>query len=71
MIFMLELVVVPIYFLVWYNQVYFDEGHTRVVVPIYFLVWYNLREMLSSLRGVVVPIYFLVWYNLCWCKPEV
>ncbi len=38
---MLIPVVVPIYFLVWYNVMVAVSVKLLVVVPIYFLVWYN------------------------------
>jgi len=37
-------VVVPIYFLVWYNQQRKLGVPAIVVVPIYFLVWYNNKN---------------------------
>ncbi len=56
-------VVVPIYFLVWYNRIWRGYMKVHVVVPIYFLVWYNFHIMNYQVQYVVVPIYFLVWYN--------
>ena len=37
----LEEVVVPGYYLVWYNLVVFIMLVVHVVVPGYYLVWYN------------------------------
>ncbi len=44
------LVVVPIYFLVWYNYRTIPERRFFVVVPIYFLVWYNQKAGAFRMR---------------------
>ena len=57
------LVVVPRWFLVWYNPLLIKEAHSHVVVPRWFLVWYNSWHLAQKFENVVVPRWFLVWYN--------
>ena len=56
-------VVVPRWFLVWYNNFQRMCGEQDVVVPRWFLVWYNFDSCAYVARYVVVPRWFLVWYN--------
>ena len=56
-------VVVPRWFLVWYNIGAIDKPLWDVVVPRWFLVWYNTLNVMDLLYQVVVPRWFLVWYN--------
>ena len=56
-------VVVPRWFLVWYNHMPEKEKKSNVVVPRWFLVWYNDVEYSKKHWRVVVPRWFLVWYN--------
>ena len=56
-------VVVPGYYLVWYNTSDALTGSESVVVPGYYLVWYNDRTIVPIAEMVVVPGYYLVWYN--------
>ena len=57
-------VVVPRWFLVWYNFVAVLARVNFVVVPRWFLVWYNISRVRRHDRStVVVPRWFLVWYN--------
>ena len=46
-------VVVPIYFLVWYNGMQESGNPPWVVVPIYFLVWYNIERKIRITSKVV------------------
>ena len=41
-------VVVPGYYLVWYNLLGLNELHNSVVVPGYYLVWYNSNFELAG-----------------------
>ena len=56
-------VVVPRWFLVWYNKTAFVDEPRSVVVPRWFLVWYNPLAFPVFFSYVVVPRWFLVWYN--------
>ena len=44
------IVVVPGYYLVWYNLVSVISPGSEVVVPGYYLVWYNMALMLVRAR---------------------
>ena len=57
------IVVVPRWFLVWYNFGYQERYAEYVVVPRWFLVWYNYDAETYGISVVVVPRWFLVWYN--------
>ena len=57
------LVVVPRWFLVWYNREVLAVVRRIVVVPRWFLVWYNFISAHTIDDNVVVPRWFLVWYN--------
>ena len=39
-----KVVVVPGYYLVWYNRINCMDRGMFVVVPGYYLVWYNKRD---------------------------
>ena len=56
-------VVVPGYYLVWYNIFWSMNSSVSVVVPGYYLVWYNIKILKVESQSVVVPGYYLVWYN--------
>ena len=45
----MEKVVVPGYYLVWYNAIQIYSNTAIVVVPGYYLVWYNLLEKENEL----------------------
>ena len=57
------MVVVPRWFLVWYNINTMLWRKNIVVVPRWFLVWYNRSDVSCPFFLVVVPRWFLVWYN--------
>ena len=57
------LVVVPGYYLAWYNCNAAISGTHYVVVPGYYLAWYNIPQDKSKDMQVVVPGYYLAWYN--------
>ncbi|MEG1336581.1 MAG: hypothetical protein RSC99_09230, partial [Clostridiales bacterium] len=56
-------VVVPHFFLLWYNKSISLVGWCKVVVPHFFLLWYNFIIFSIANIEVVVPHFFLLWYN--------
>ncbi len=60
---MKQVVVIPCYHLVWYNQRQSWYVFYMVVIPCYHLVWYNLPRYEGITDFVVIPCYHLVWYN--------
>ena len=60
---MILVVVVPGYYLAWYNTRCCQFFHFAVVVPGYYLAWYNIIAAVLPVLVVVVPGYYLAWYN--------
>ena len=58
------IVVVPLFSLVWYNEIVKSNVEKNVVVPLFSLVWYNAIKLWNKRVDVVVPLFSLVWYNV-------
>ena len=55
-------VVVPGYYLVWYNQICKKGSFKKVVVPGYYLVWYNCFYFNTWACESQFPV--ITWYGI-------